>query len=79
MIYSKAFPYESMLSAKVEYECRTRGAERMAYDLFWSCLKNLFSDSYHPKVSSGNNEISFVSVYPFWSGGVNEWCYTHII
>ncbi|KAL1826765.1 hypothetical protein ACET3Z_005177 [Daucus carota] len=32
MIYSKAFPYESMLSAKVEYECRTRGAERMAFN-----------------------------------------------
>ncbi|XAR52715.1 Xaa-Pro aminopeptidase [Bertholletia excelsa] len=32
MLLSKAFPYENMLSAKVEYECRIRGAQRMAFN-----------------------------------------------
>ncbi|KAJ9186017.1 hypothetical protein P3X46_005575 [Hevea brasiliensis] len=32
MLYSKTYPYESMLAAKVEYECRMRGAQRMAFN-----------------------------------------------
>ncbi|KAG8369061.1 hypothetical protein BUALT_Bualt15G0111100 [Buddleja alternifolia] len=32
MLHSKSFPNEGMLSAKVEYECRTRGAQRMAFN-----------------------------------------------
>ncbi|XP_022965700.1 intermediate cleaving peptidase 55, mitochondrial isoform X2 [Cucurbita maxima] len=32
MIHSKTYPHESMLSAKVEYECRMRGAQRMAFN-----------------------------------------------
>ncbi|KAI7745647.1 hypothetical protein M8C21_005124 [Ambrosia artemisiifolia] len=32
MLHSKLSPYESMLSAKVEYECRMRGAQRMAFN-----------------------------------------------
>ncbi|CAK9315044.1 unnamed protein product [Citrullus colocynthis] len=32
MMHSKTYPHESMLSAKVEYECRMRGAQRMAYN-----------------------------------------------
>lgn len=32
MLHSKIYPHESMLSAKVEYECRTRGAQRMAFN-----------------------------------------------
>ncbi|CAK9174754.1 unnamed protein product [Ilex paraguariensis] len=32
MLHSKAFPYEGMLSAKVEYECKMRGAQRMAFN-----------------------------------------------
>lgn len=30
MLFSRSFPEESMLSAKVEYECKMRGAQRMA-------------------------------------------------
>ena len=30
MLNSKIYPHEGMLSAKVEYECRMRGAQRMA-------------------------------------------------
>ncbi|CAA2972654.1 intermediate cleaving peptidase 55, mitochondrial [Olea europaea var. sylvestris] len=32
MLHSKSFPNEGMLSAKVEYECKMRGAERMAFN-----------------------------------------------
>ncbi|KAJ7973251.1 Metallopeptidase M24 family protein [Quillaja saponaria] len=32
MLHSKAYPYEGMLSAKVEYECKMRGAQRMAFN-----------------------------------------------
>ncbi|KAH0728457.1 hypothetical protein KY284_004322 [Solanum tuberosum] len=32
MLYSKLFPDEGMLSAKFEYECRVRGAQRMAFN-----------------------------------------------
>ncbi|KAF3453083.1 hypothetical protein FNV43_RR03517 [Rhamnella rubrinervis] len=32
MFHSKTYPYESMLSTKVEYECRMRGAQRMAFN-----------------------------------------------
>lgn len=32
LLYSKTFPNESMLSAKVEYECKIRGAQRMAFN-----------------------------------------------
>ncbi|KAL6964629.1 aminopeptidase [Sarracenia purpurea var. burkii] len=32
MLHSKAFPYEGMLSARVEYECKMRGAQRMAFN-----------------------------------------------
>ncbi|KAL4636671.1 intermediate cleaving peptidase 55, mitochondrial [Castanea sativa] len=32
MFHSKTYPYEGMLSAKVEYECRMRGAQRMAFN-----------------------------------------------
>ncbi|KAF2307328.1 hypothetical protein GH714_026383 [Hevea brasiliensis] len=32
MLHSKTYPYESMLAAKVEYECRMRGAQRMAFN-----------------------------------------------
>ncbi|RVW97836.1 Intermediate cleaving peptidase 55, mitochondrial [Vitis vinifera] len=32
MFHSKTYPYESMLSAKVEYECKMRGAQRMAFN-----------------------------------------------
>lgn len=32
MLHSKRFPYEGMLSAKVEYECKMRGAQRMAFN-----------------------------------------------
>ena len=30
MFHSKTYPFEGALSAKVEYECRMRGAQRMA-------------------------------------------------
>ncbi|XLU55353.1 hypothetical protein S245_050001 [Arachis hypogaea] len=29
MLHSKTYPFESMLGAKVEYECRMKGAQRM--------------------------------------------------
>ncbi|XVE63142.1 hypothetical protein DITRI_Ditri06bG0176400 [Diplodiscus trichospermus] len=32
MLFSKVYPHEGMLSAKVEYECRVRGAQRMAFN-----------------------------------------------
>ncbi|GAA0166129.1 metalloprotease [Lithospermum erythrorhizon] len=32
MLYSKRYPYENMLAAKVEYECKTRGAQRMSFN-----------------------------------------------
>lgn len=32
MLHSKTYPYESMLAAKVEYECKMRGAQRMAFN-----------------------------------------------
>ncbi|KAL2469070.1 Metallopeptidase M24 family protein [Forsythia ovata] len=32
MLHSKTFPNEGLLSAKVEYECRMRGAQRMAFN-----------------------------------------------
>ncbi|KAG6424895.1 hypothetical protein SASPL_115318 [Salvia splendens] len=32
MLHSKIFPNEEMLSAKFEYECRMRGAQRMAFN-----------------------------------------------
>ncbi|XP_024961877.1 intermediate cleaving peptidase 55, mitochondrial isoform X4 [Cynara cardunculus var. scolymus] len=32
MLHSKISPYENILSAKVEYECRMRGAQRMAFN-----------------------------------------------
>lgn len=32
MMHSKTYPHESMLAAKVEYECRMRGAQRMAFN-----------------------------------------------
>ncbi|XP_044483038.1 intermediate cleaving peptidase 55, mitochondrial isoform X1 [Mangifera indica] len=32
MLHSKIHPYEGMLSAKVEYECKMRGAQRMAFN-----------------------------------------------
>ncbi|XP_073153867.1 intermediate cleaving peptidase 55, mitochondrial-like isoform X1 [Henckelia pumila] len=32
MMHSKLFPNEGMLSAKFEYECRMRGAQRMAFN-----------------------------------------------
>ncbi|CAN4110936.1 unnamed protein product [Withania somnifera] len=32
MLYSKLFPDEGILSAKFEYECRARGAQRMAFN-----------------------------------------------
>ncbi|KAK9139147.1 hypothetical protein Scep_008828 [Stephania cephalantha] len=32
MLFSKSSPNESMLSAKIEYECRIRGAQRMAFN-----------------------------------------------
>ncbi|KAL2490373.1 Metallopeptidase M24 family protein [Abeliophyllum distichum] len=32
MLHSKTIPNEGMLSAKVEYECRMRGAQRMAFN-----------------------------------------------
>ncbi|XP_062143545.1 intermediate cleaving peptidase 55, mitochondrial [Alnus glutinosa] len=32
MFHSKAYPSEGVLSAKVEYECRMRGAQRMAFN-----------------------------------------------
>ncbi|XP_047325852.1 intermediate cleaving peptidase 55, mitochondrial [Impatiens glandulifera] len=32
MLHSKAFPDEGFLSAKFEYECRKRGAQRMAFN-----------------------------------------------
>ncbi|KAL3515921.1 hypothetical protein ACH5RR_022823 [Cinchona calisaya] len=32
MLYSTIFPDEGMLAAKVEYECKTRGAQRMAFN-----------------------------------------------
>ncbi|KAK3023332.1 hypothetical protein RJ639_043519, partial [Escallonia herrerae] len=32
MLHSKTHPYENILSAKVEYECRSRGAQRMAFN-----------------------------------------------
>lgn len=40
MLHSKAFPHEGMLLAKVEYECKMRGAQRMAF---------------HPVVGGGSN------------------------
>ncbi|XP_030544924.1 intermediate cleaving peptidase 55, mitochondrial isoform X2 [Rhodamnia argentea] len=40
MMHSKVYPHEAMLSAKVEYECRMRGAQRMAFN---------------PVVGGGNN------------------------
>ncbi|KAK1581446.1 hypothetical protein Q3G72_006089 [Acer saccharum] len=32
MMYSKTRPYEGMLAAKFEYECKMRGAQRMAFN-----------------------------------------------
>ncbi|GLT88435.1 hypothetical protein SLE2022_064620 [Rubroshorea leprosula] len=32
MLHSKAYPHEGMLSAKVEYDCKMRGAQRMAFN-----------------------------------------------
>ncbi|KAK2640230.1 hypothetical protein Ddye_028025 [Dipteronia dyeriana] len=32
MMYSKTHPYEGMLAAKFEYECKMRGAQRMAFN-----------------------------------------------
>ncbi|XP_059652269.1 intermediate cleaving peptidase 55, mitochondrial [Cornus florida] len=32
MLHSKTFPHEGMLAAKVEYECKMRGAQRMAFN-----------------------------------------------
>lgn len=32
MLFSRTFPEESMLAAKVEYECKIRGAQRMAFN-----------------------------------------------
>jgi Xaa-Pro aminopeptidase len=32
MLHSKGFPDEGILSAQVEYECRVRGAQRMAFN-----------------------------------------------
>ncbi|GAB2277350.1 aminopeptidase [Dionaea muscipula] len=32
MFHSKAYPHERMLAAKVEYECKMRGAQRMAFN-----------------------------------------------
>ncbi|KAI3980768.1 hypothetical protein MKX01_025333 [Papaver californicum] len=32
MLFSKTSPHEAMLSAKVEFECRMRGAQRMAFN-----------------------------------------------
>ncbi|KAG2695828.1 hypothetical protein I3760_07G030300 [Carya illinoinensis] len=32
IFHSKTYPYEAALSAKVEYECRMRGAQRMAFN-----------------------------------------------
>ncbi|KAA8536722.1 hypothetical protein F0562_029200 [Nyssa sinensis] len=32
MLHSKTYPHEGMLSAKVEYECKMRGAQRMAFN-----------------------------------------------
>ncbi|XP_051137191.1 intermediate cleaving peptidase 55, mitochondrial [Andrographis paniculata] len=32
MLHSKSFPNEGQLAAKVEYECRMRGAQRMAFN-----------------------------------------------
>lgn len=32
MLHSKSCPYEGILSAKVEFECRSRGAQRMAFN-----------------------------------------------
>lgn len=32
MMHSKVYPHEAMLSAKFEYECRMRGAQRMAFN-----------------------------------------------
>ncbi|KAK6915686.1 Rhodanase, C-terminal [Dillenia turbinata] len=32
MLHSKLYPYENVLAAKVEYECRIRGAQRMAFN-----------------------------------------------
>lgn len=32
MFHSKSYPFEAVLSAKVEYECRMRGAQRMAFN-----------------------------------------------
>ncbi|GMG99789.1 hypothetical protein Nepgr_001629 [Nepenthes gracilis] len=32
MLHSKTFPHEGMLAAKVEYECKMRGAQKMAFN-----------------------------------------------
>ncbi|PON81664.1 Peptidase M24, methionine aminopeptidase [Trema orientale] len=32
MLHSRMYPYEDVLSAKIEYECRIRGAQRMAFN-----------------------------------------------
>ncbi|EEF49982.1 intermediate cleaving peptidase 55, mitochondrial isoform X2 [Ricinus communis] len=32
MLHSKTYPHEGMLAAKVEYECKMRGAQRMAFN-----------------------------------------------
>ncbi|KAI4301689.1 hypothetical protein L6164_034941 [Bauhinia variegata] len=32
MLHSKTYPHERMLAAKVEYECKMRGAQRMAFN-----------------------------------------------
>ncbi|XLR50947.1 hypothetical protein HN51_001669 [Arachis hypogaea] len=32
MLHSKTYPFESMLAAKVEYECRMKGAQRMGFN-----------------------------------------------
>ncbi|KAK2991770.1 hypothetical protein RJ640_015504, partial [Escallonia rubra] len=53
MLHSKTHPYESILSAKVEYECRSRGAQRMALMI---TNKSFFSyTSFNPVVGGGPN------------------------
>ncbi|KAL9269430.1 Intermediate cleaving peptidase 55, mitochondrial-like protein [Drosera capensis] len=32
MLHSKVYPHERMLAAKIEYECKMRGAQRMAFN-----------------------------------------------
>ncbi|GAV57065.1 Peptidase_M24 domain-containing protein/AMP_N domain-containing protein, partial [Cephalotus follicularis] len=40
MLHSKNYPHEGMLAARIEYECKVRGAQRMAFNPVVGCGPN---------------------------------------